>query len=325
MRVLRAAMVQATSLTSEVEIIVQRLQLADVKQRDCLANFMACCKDFDDSMLEEGLNSMDYQSAPIAATREPLEYKDQGARQQLGTVLVAKFLHHVKLDRSTVISPDNTRSSERQLASSPESRRRTDDAVTLSTIHGAKGLEWRTVFGVQLNSGVFPAREDSSPIYVDVCKSTMDAVAASRAHLEDERRLWYVLMSRAKDALWFLYSTPASNTHVRRGDDKPSLFLQEMWARSETVFLAPLTSIYREPRKLNILQPSPEVRKRADRQILHSTANGTGDVKCNSNRYCYANYRACSSNVEYWREAASSIGAHKPGPPAECASSKPGH
>lgn len=57
-----------------------------------------------------------------------------------------------------------------------------DRAVTLSTIHAAKGLEWETVFVVGATEGVLP-------------------LAGSDLHVEEERRLFYVAITRARHEL----------------------------------------------------------------------------------------------------------------------------
>lgn len=64
------------------------------------------------------------------------------------------------------------------------------DAVTLMTIHNAKGLEFPVVFMVGLEEGIFPhSRTLSDP-----------------AEMEEERRLCYVGMTRAKDRLYLLHA-----------------------------------------------------------------------------------------------------------------------
>ena len=63
-----------------------------------------------------------------------------------------------------------------------------DEWITVSTVHSAKGLEWHTVFIVNLNNGYFP-----------VYNSLHDPAA-----LEEERRLLYVGATRAKRELYLL-------------------------------------------------------------------------------------------------------------------------
>ncbi len=60
-----------------------------------------------------------------------------------------------------------------------------DDYLILSTIHSAKGQEWRAVFVLNVVDGCIPS----------------DLGTGSRAEIEEERRLLYVAMTRAKDQL----------------------------------------------------------------------------------------------------------------------------
>lgn len=62
---------------------------------------------------------------------------------------------------------------------------REEETLTLSTIHSAKGLEWNTVYVIQLGDGHFPSGQslDDSDL------------------MEEERRLFYVAVTRAKRAL----------------------------------------------------------------------------------------------------------------------------
>ncbi|MEM8931976.1 MAG: ATP-dependent helicase, partial [Acidobacteriota bacterium] len=63
-----------------------------------------------------------------------------------------------------------------------------DEHLTLSTVHSAKGLEWHTVFVLQMNAGRFP-----------VWNAMHD-----EASYEEERRLLYVAVTRAKQNLFLL-------------------------------------------------------------------------------------------------------------------------
>jgi len=72
-----------------------------------------------------------------------------------------------------------------------ESRKsKSADAVTLMTLHAAKGLEFKTVFMVGMEEGLFPHS-----------RSLFDA-----EQMEEERRLAYVGMTRAMDKLYLTYA-----------------------------------------------------------------------------------------------------------------------
>ena len=66
-----------------------------------------------------------------------------------------------------------------------------DDCVTLSTIHQAKGLEWKVVFIIFLGEGQFPHRR--------VIES------GSTDEIEEETRLFYVAVTRAQDQLYLSF------------------------------------------------------------------------------------------------------------------------
>ena len=99
---------------------------------------------------------------------------------------------------------------EEQITSSYKNKH--SNAVTLSTIHSAKGLEWEQVYLIDLVEGIIPERE------------TIKAEQGGKNELlEEERRLFYVGMTRAKRQL-SLYSM--NYYHQKRA--KPSRFLREV-------------------------------------------------------------------------------------------------
>ncbi|HRV76197.1 MAG TPA: UvrD-helicase domain-containing protein, partial [Candidatus Saccharimonadales bacterium] len=77
------------------------------------------------------------------------------------------------------------------LVSDLDSLSSTGDSVTLMTIHGSKGLEFPVVFIAGLEEGVFPHSRS----------------ATNQEELEEERRLAYVAMTRAREALYLVYAT----------------------------------------------------------------------------------------------------------------------
>ncbi|MEE9613765.1 MAG: PD-(D/E)XK nuclease family protein, partial [Thermodesulfobacteriota bacterium] len=81
------------------------------------------------------------------------------------------------------------------------------DWVHVLTVHKAKGLEFGTVFMVGLVSERFPRRKRKDPIEVPE-GLVRDIVPTGDFHLEEERRLFYVGMTRAMDEL---YLTSASD------------------------------------------------------------------------------------------------------------------
>jgi DNA helicase II / ATP-dependent DNA helicase PcrA len=86
------------------------------------------------------------------------------------------------------------------------------EKVTLSTIHQAKGLEWRAVFVVWLTDGMFPSSR------------SLDSLEA----VEEERRLFYVAVTRAKDELYLSYPAYWPSGSIDNQIQRPSRFLKEI-------------------------------------------------------------------------------------------------
>lgn len=84
--------------------------------------------------------------------------------------------------------------------------------VTLSTVHQAKGLEWRTVFLVWLTEGMFPHARS----------------AESDVGIEEERRLFYVGITRCKDDLYLTLPELRLHGDHENAFQRPSRFLSEI-------------------------------------------------------------------------------------------------
>ncbi len=76
------------------------------------------------------------------------------------------------------------------------------DTVKIMTVHSAKGLEFKHVFIVNLVDKRFPSIKRSDPIQIpeNLIKETLPE---GDAHLQEERRLFYVACTRAKQGLYF--------------------------------------------------------------------------------------------------------------------------
>lgn len=92
----------------------------------------------------------------------------------------------------------------------PGGREDAKEAVTLLTVHSAKGLEFRVLFVVGLEEGLFP--------HIRSLESSED--------VEEERRLFYVAMTRAKEKLTLSWSQKRGM--FGGGAGRPSRFLDEI-------------------------------------------------------------------------------------------------
>jgi len=87
-----------------------------------------------------------------------------------------------------------------------------DEHVVLSTIHQAKGLEWKNVFIIGLSEGQFPhAKSKEEP-----------------EELEEERRLFYVATTRTKNELYLVHPITRYDYQMGTVITRKSLFLEEL-------------------------------------------------------------------------------------------------
>ncbi len=105
-----------------------------------------------------------------------------------------EFLDSIELDRTLASQEDQSL-----------------DRVTLITLHNTKGLEFKRVIITGLEQGIFPRGDKSA------------------AELEEERRLFYVGITRAQDEL-YITSCAARRMYGRTEFMQPSVFLQEAGA-----------------------------------------------------------------------------------------------
>lgn len=87
-----------------------------------------------------------------------------------------------------------------------------DEKVVLSSVHQAKGLEWDVVFIIWLADGYFPSSRSLKSLEGE----------------EEERRLFYVAVTRAKDELYLCYPIMNEKAHMESYIMKPSRFLKEL-------------------------------------------------------------------------------------------------
>jgi DNA helicase II / ATP-dependent DNA helicase PcrA len=155
--------------------------------------------------LDEDRESLAYPEAcqlvrKIVATAVPSRASDRDRAEWTGVVDAVAAL---------AMSCRSLRELEAKIAEqSAALRNAPENAVVLSTIHSAKGLEWDTVFMVGMEEGVLPH--------------------ANNDDLEEERRVAYVGITRAKRILGITYA----NLRFRQ-DARPSQFLYELAGRKQ--------------------------------------------------------------------------------------------
>ncbi|MFC1722207.1 PD-(D/E)XK nuclease family protein [Patescibacteria group bacterium] len=130
------------------------------------------------------------------------------------------------------------------------------DTVNLVTVHSSKGLEFPVVFMINLTSGRFPTRNRSDVIEIPD-ELIKESLPSGNEHIQEERRLFYVGMTRAKK---YLYMT-MSKSYGGKRENKPSGYIME------TGF------------ELEKLLPSDDLVKKPDQKDLFGLESGFRDIK----------------------------------------------
>lgn len=149
-----------------------------------------------------------------------------------------------------------------------------EDSVTLMTIHSAKGLEFPTVFVVGMEEGVFPGFQS----------------AGEPDELEEERRLCYVAMTRAKENL-HLSCAQRRMLFGKTSTNMPSRFIREVPEEYTEVngrdFLSPNQTAWDDPwrvspqdmpsRRAEEVSPGPQKESASHRKPTRQTSKSLPD------------------------------------------------
>ena len=122
-----------------------------------------------------------------------------------------KYFEEEKKERATL----QTFLERTALITEVEDSQELQDYVTLMTLHVSKGLEFPYVFIVGMEEGLFPTA------------SALDSFDSSNS-LEEERRLAYVGMTRAKEKLYLTYAKKRRTASYKKSYPMPSRFLTEI-------------------------------------------------------------------------------------------------
>jgi DNA helicase-2/ATP-dependent DNA helicase PcrA len=156
-------------------------------------------------------------------------------------------------------------------------------AVNVLTIHKAKGLEFRVVFMVSLISGRFPwpHRREALELPEDLIK---DILPSGDYRIQEERRLFYVGMTRAKDELYLTSARDYAGERTR----KISRFVIEALELKEDI----------TPKKTGALESIKQNAPRARPQI-EFTRKIADDEVINLSYYQIDDYLTCPLKYKY--------------------------
>lgn len=89
------------------------------------------------------------------------------------------------------------------------------DAVNIITVHKAKGLEYEIVFMINLANGDFPSRKRSEQLEIPT-ELIKERLPEGEFHIQEERRLFYVAMTRAKKELFLSFALDYGKTRMKK-------------------------------------------------------------------------------------------------------------
>ncbi|MFA5644298.1 MAG: ATP-dependent DNA helicase [Patescibacteria group bacterium] len=138
------------------------------------------------------------------------------------------------------------------------------DTVKVMTVHSAKGLEFKHVFLVDLVERRFPSdsRSEKIPLALELIKEKTEF--SDNFHIEEERRLFYVAMTRAKESLFL---TSAKNYGGAR-DKRPSAFLAEAKVNLEEVKEINFSELEFMKDLRKTVEQKPEIKKEIEKYKL---------------------------------------------------------
>ncbi|MCQ2522642.1 MAG: UvrD-helicase domain-containing protein [Lachnospiraceae bacterium] len=181
-----------------------------------LVNFTEMISHFRETLREKGIAATFKELLADTAYEEEIIQADEENSEDRLQNINELFSKVVAFEEE---NPEGTLSEfleETALVSDLDSLDENVSAVTLMTIHSAKGLEFPSVYLVGMEDGVFP--------------SYMTINSESEEDLEEERRLAYVAITRAQDRLQISYAT----SRMIRGETQynpKSRFLREIPAK----------------------------------------------------------------------------------------------
>jgi DNA helicase-2/ATP-dependent DNA helicase PcrA len=156
------------------------------------------------------------------------------------------------------------------------------DAVNIMTVHSAKGLEFKVVFLANLVSDRFPTRERGDVIALPdaLIKETLPT---GDFHMQEERRLFYVGMTRAMDNLFFTWARDVGGKRIK----KVSPFVLE--ALDKTISSALVSRVAAlEKIKRHAAVPRPRYKlPQADQKVVRLTQGSIDDYRTCAYKYRY--------------------------------------
>jgi len=201
-----------------------------------------------------------YEAACLIARKSGITelYKNEGSMdsmnrlENINSLLdgIQEFVEDDLIEEGEVYSDDRSLAKYLQgisLMTDQDNEEADNDSITLMSTHAAKGLEYRSVFVVGLEENLFPS-------YMSL---------SDPAQIDEERRLFYVAITRAEEYLTLSYA----NTRYQYGsirNNEPSRFIEEIPVDNfDAVISLRQTDRFATPKSLGGLR-APRIQKKLD-------------------------------------------------------------
>ena len=152
--------------------------------------------------------------AYLKATFDNFENRRQDLEQFMRFSANFPTLESLLNELSLLSGPEAADSAANSKSTHPTEKSTPPDAVTLSSVHQAKGLEWKIVFIIWLTDAMFP--------------NLRAAESNGGEGMEEERRLFYVAVTRAMDQLYLTYPRLWPKAYTGDAWQTPSRFLETL-------------------------------------------------------------------------------------------------
>ncbi len=224
--------VTSTHYNRSIFEVIQNIDKIDLKintgTKNRLKDFVTTIQSF--QVLNEEYNAFEMTEHVVKKTGLLQELKKDGTAEGIARIeIIEELLNGMRdfVEEQKEIADSRASLAEFMedvaLATDLDSDKGDDDRVALMTVHLAKGLEFPYVYIVGMEEDLFPSGMNMS----------------TRSELEEERRLFYVALTRAEKQAYLTYT----QTRYRWGkliDAEPSRFLEEMDERF-LEYLTPIT------------------------------------------------------------------------------------
>ena len=205
---------QSVSLWAAAILLINQRSMS-ARATNALIGFLelikSLSKEVEELALDEKVKRIVHKSGLIALYQNEKMDKGEEKIENLEELVNAAKLFEFDKDNEEKLGEVDMFLSYAALEAGVNQSEESEDCVQLMTLHSAKGLEFKQVFLVGLEEGLFPSQQ-----------SVVDT-----GRLEEERRLCYVGMTRAMQQLYLTYAE-SRRLYGRETYPRPSRFLREI-------------------------------------------------------------------------------------------------